>query len=1741
MSRQRLGAVLAASGVLTFIGWAITDSVRGQQKALVVQPGGAIIMPGGGPGGVKDGTTSGGSSAASLSAVKIIDKSEYRKVIEVGRACIKDQAWEEAVTALQAMLDNKEDFYVQIRDKDAAGKETTRWTSVKFEANNLIGSMPADGLAVYELRYGTKAKDRLDTAKKKGDRDTLAEVAQRYCHTQAGIEANELLATLFLARGQHFMAALRYEKLLAMDPERTKLSELSLYKAALAFHRAGDDKSAANVWTRLETGLKNQGGLRIGDDMVPMAKLKQVLSEDAGGQQVGAYEWAMVRGNNTNTAQATGSPPLLDSIVWRRPLINDKREETGIGDDEHLTEALVRDAVKLMRDTNQPVMPGFFPIATKGMLVYRTHSGIRSVAIRDVAYKGRVHKPGEIVSNSIRFSAGLANLVDQNGATRSIIEAWIRGAGGKVMQPPNQFQPFQQPGGAAHYFDRNIPGAAGIVYENSTIGTLSTDHQFVYAIDDLAVPPPYATAMPTPFMVVQQQNQGEVRKYVTQNVLMAFNIEKGGKLEWDLGGHEDPQFAESHFLGAPISVGGKLYVLNEKNPPANSPGGESELRLVCIDPTKKTPQGHGTVVEPIQMLGMVQSQSRVSNDITRRTNAVFLAFGEGILVCPTNAGEVFGIDLMNRALVWSYPYREQAHASPFQTNMNMGGIQVFGPGGRIAPPPALSSAALGNWKSAPPAIADGKVVFTAPDANSVHCINVRDGTPVWRSPQLDGDLFMAGVFNGKVLVVGKSSIRALNLHTGQRLWSVPTRGTPSGQGVASKNIYYLPMHGERGGEILAVDIERGMVKARNRAADKAAELIPGNLVFYEGTVLSLTPTDVVAYPQLTARLDAATVALKADPENLEKLTAHGELLLKDGQVNAAVADLEKVVTRKAEGSLGQRAKDRLFEALTDLLQVNFNDTSVKYLDTYRDLCKATDKDEERQQRQARFFRIVGQGREAQGNLVEAFQMYKDFGALPIHNANGGVPSLEDPTHKVPTNVWLRGRISAMISRASAEQRAPLEAKIGEEWKQVMAKKDLDSIRSFVGMFDVPFQVGREARLHLAETVIERNDKKAFLEAEMNLEQLLGPDLRGDPAVGGRALATLAQLEEKKGTADSIALAASYYRELGRNFAKAEVRKGKTGADLLNELPPKLYLPYLEEAKSPWGNPKMGARRMGGSGFATGTPFMMAPKGDLTPFAKQHRIGFEPNNQNNTVVRLIDINTGKDRWSQPLGQVPANNNQVFFQLYQHTNWNVGYNPHARHRNYHIKGHLIVAQVGLTACCFNGDTGEVLWKQPLVDGMENMGGSAIQTVGADNEGNPEFIIFNANGVPGQQRRLVMGKVAAVEAAYVALVTEKKGLVVNDPLLGTPLWKKPDVSVGTHVFGDADYIFLIDGGDGTALGAGRALRAIDGSLQDKIPDFGPVFQHRVAVRGRQILAAVPGKTHLALRLYDVVTGKDVWSKECDLGSTVLQTDDEGLTGVIDTKGNVLVLDAHTGAEILSSNIVRGKIGPEDLKHLQNPLLLADTERFYLALNKTPEQGKLLGQILNNFSNGLRCYPVHGWMLAIHRKDGAAKVNGESRPYKKGDLAWHSFAPLHHQMLVLEMFDQLPVLLFSTRYGETTGVGGITWKSYTQSISKKDGKFVYDDGPDGNNNSPQFYAFNVDPRIGTITMVGQGTTIQHYIDDGRKLPAGASLTPGPGNGRVGPNMEMPAFPGGGLIGPPAGIQVAPLLPPPPPPVKKR
>ena len=80
-----------------------------------------------------------------------------------------------------------------------------------------------------------------------------------------------------------------------------------------------------------------------------------------------------------------------------------------------------------------------------------------------------------------------------------------------------------------------------------------------------------------------QPNFGSLTNMVNRNSLKAYNLDTG-KLVWELGGRFDrddkdkglkaSELAGSFFL-TPLPLGGKLYVLTERN---------QELRLACLEP-----------------------------------------------------------------------------------------------------------------------------------------------------------------------------------------------------------------------------------------------------------------------------------------------------------------------------------------------------------------------------------------------------------------------------------------------------------------------------------------------------------------------------------------------------------------------------------------------------------------------------------------------------------------------------------------------------------------------------------------------------------------------------------------------------------------------------------------------------------------------------------------------------------------------------------------------------------------------------------------------------------------------------------------------------------------------------------------------------------------------------------------------------------------------------------------------------
>ena len=214
--------------------------------------------------------------------------------------------------------------------------------------------------------------------------------------------------------------------------------------------------------------------------------------------------------------------------------------------------------------------------------------------------------------------------------------------------------------------------------------------------------------------------------------------------------------------------------------------------------------------------------------------------------------------------------------------------------------------------------------------------------------------------------------------------------------------------------------------------------MPGNLLFFEGDVLSQSLTQVADYPQLEVELKQIDGLLAKQPNDPEGRARRGDLRLDKGDLKGAIEDLRVALAstdKKLSAELEANARTKLYESLTEYFQADF-DNAEKYLKEYEAMCSVVPADKtpeaarkaraEEKRRKGTFYGLVGRGREkqalrpdidtavAQKRLIQAFEAYMNFGALGQADQElMGV--VGDPGVKVSPSVWSEGRIATMVA------------------------------------------------------------------------------------------------------------------------------------------------------------------------------------------------------------------------------------------------------------------------------------------------------------------------------------------------------------------------------------------------------------------------------------------------------------------------------------------------------------------------------------------------------------------------------------------------------------------------------------------------------------------------------------------------------------------------------------------------------
>jgi len=831
------------------------------------------------------------------------------------------------------------------------------WRSIKVEAGRLVQELPPEGHDAYALQFRARADKMLSEAVRQGDSQAVVAVARRWFHTPAGQKATVIAALEALEAGQPLAAAAWLDRLATAKAALWEPT-LSIMRA-VAWQRAGDEQTAVGILDAARRGAATTARI-AGKDVAISSPLQDAtawLAALAGGPAAArpADEWLVHRGDAARNALIDASRPLLVPR-YRVPLTRHPEEARWL-------EARRR----LATDQDAPLLPAAVPLAVGGTVIVHTPMGLLAVD----------------------FATGKRLWLQTGGAAAPVLDT-----------PPDAEDGGDDP--------LTVIRARTLapVFDDATSGLLASDGRLVYAIE--SHPDALATRDPsTPRMQVFGAEPA-TGSWTAGNTLAAYDLAANGAAAWRLPGGPRPGTDKPiapWFMGAPLPVGDQLFILVEE-------GGE--VRLDVLDARS------GSVLWT-QPLAELDEDTKVDNPDSRERRVAGLspALAEGVLVCPTGAGAVVAVDLATRTLLWAYNY---AMVPTDDVVIMPNGVRVLRAGGlngRLviggnAEPPGRRD--TGRWAEATPILANGRAILAPGESDDLHCLDLRSGAVAWKRPRKEART-VAGVVDGSLIVVGRTTVEAVAIDTGRSEWSTAVAGeghSVSGRAMLSNQRLFVPLDTP---EVVEIDLATGRITGRSAGRGGA---VPGNLIAYRGEVISQGVDSLDVFHQaapLEARIETALAEPRGTDAEAWALMWRGHLALDRGQVETGIRDL-----RAAQAMAADRVPP---DALADALVFAMERDAAVATAMWRDMPPpgAAPAVARRAVRAAIdgliATREYARAWEACRTLIES-RPDDGMDAVLIDDA-------ADPDLAMTEARWIRGRLARLLAAAPAEQRLAIDA------------------------------------------------------------------------------------------------------------------------------------------------------------------------------------------------------------------------------------------------------------------------------------------------------------------------------------------------------------------------------------------------------------------------------------------------------------------------------------------------------------------------------------------------------------------------------------------------------------------------------------------------------------------------------------------------------------------------------------------
>ncbi len=1073
------------------------------------------------------------------------------------------------------------------------------------------------------------------------------------------------------------------------------------------------------------------------------------------------------------------------------------------------------------------------------------------------------------------------------------------------------------------------------LWEDAVYGQMSSDRRRLYMLDELT----YTSSFTIPSIRV---GGFPPRNRRATNQLVALSVEDEGTLLWVVGGEsgeDEPQLAGASFLGPPLPLMDQLYVLAELN---------GELRLVVLDPLTGQLQWS-------QQLAQV-ADLPLWRDPQRRLAGATPSFADGVLICPTSAGACVAVDIGMRNLLWGYTYTSNRPTTK-RHNYHR--------------PPRLEVGQ--RWVDGTATIVEGSVLLTPIESNKMHCLDLLTGNSRWTPIDRGDMLYVAGVHEGTILLVGTESLRGIRLSDGKPAWEADLDlggAHPSGRGFLTGPYYYLPTNTA---ELLKVSVKDGKVIETTKT-----DVPLGNLLSYRDQIVSQNVDWLSTYFQSEPLRNLVTSRLKEDPKDPWALTRFAEIQLQDGLQDEAMKTLRIAHALQPGDDV---TKTLLVDTLMDALDRDF--------EQYQDVAGDLDGMIEQRHVRLRYLRLLADGFTRTGKSARALDNLDKI--MEMVTEPGNQVSLDamikqSPTYDLRMSRWISARYQSLYEVADDELRQRLD-ETAARWLH-QAGSDPMQWSQFVQLFGF-HPLADAVKLQLAEELIQRDTE--LLQAELLLSDLLS---HRQPEIAAAANAKQVQLLLR---ANRHADAIPFIQKLKTRFCDVICYDNVTGRQYADGLLTDNQW-TLQPSAVEWPIGKVTVLRRG---------LVSQMHGATRKFNLVHRGGAA--SDGTTVHHLSGTRALmiRDEYGQTIRNVLIGS-RFFTPADEAT-------QQAR-----LLGHLLLVNVGFDLVmvdALHADSNDprsleaIRWRKAIVNFTPSSQTqfAKLQSDVVLGEWGGRRVRFRNHAT--RERLGSIGPFLSDGVVFQRI----RDIQMVEPLSGEIIWKRSGFTAGCEIFGDRDYLYVIEPDSNEAV----VLRTRDGELMGRRP-VPRDNQRWFDIDGKLITARkVDGQLHFAL--LDVFSGEELWTVSVDQNSIATRVDTDEIA-IVQPDGQFMVRDAFTGKRMIQAQVE----ADEEIKEL----FVFRSSRDYLVVVNHEEAVDARYRHWNTYGSA------------------APMINGEIYSFERssGRALWPVPARVVNYGMPLDQPKESPILLFLRQTSDSRSRGTPNPTKWLLCLSRQTGEAVVD-----------------------------------------------------------------------------------------------